>query len=244
VTHYITVYEVAFPVCPTPVRSSQRLISRRHDRETSIHIISYDVAHRLTFWDIWSTFMTTTGFANLLPVWYQQLLTCISHKSRFPDILCLPKNFCNPLTVLAPLKLQPYGAIQICLLLLLLLVPPARPKEALLLQHDAMCQSKSCQLLHISVGTTCMTNPEQIEVSELENYSRPMYNQFVHSATTCSTIVGVIHKVTVEHFCWPHQIHRRLAVAKFSQAKIRVRPIPHWQSIPYTLYYQPQLYWK
>ena len=113
-------------------------------------------------------FMTTTGFANLLPVWYQQLLTRISHKSRFPDILCLPKNFCNPLTVLAPLKLQPYGAIQICLLLLLLLVPPARPKEALLPQHDAMCRSKSCQLLHISVGTTCTTNPEQIEVSELE----------------------------------------------------------------------------
>ena len=39
--------------------------------------------------------------------------------------------------------------------------------------HDAICQSNSCQLLHNSVGTTCMTNPEQIEVVELEGYSRP-----------------------------------------------------------------------
>jgi len=27
-----------------------------------------------------------------------------------------------------------------------------------------------CQLLHNSVGTTCMTNPEQIEIMELEGY--------------------------------------------------------------------------
>ena len=27
--------------------------------------------------------------------------------------------------------------------------------------RDAMCQSKSCQLLHNSIGTTCTTNPEQ-----------------------------------------------------------------------------------
>jgi len=33
--------------------------------------------------------------------------------------------------------------------------------------------SKSCQLLHNSVGTSCATNPEQLEVTELEGYSRP-----------------------------------------------------------------------
>jgi len=30
--------------------------------------------------------------------------------------------------------------------------------------RDAMCQTKSCQLLHNSVGTSCATNPKQIEV--------------------------------------------------------------------------------
>jgi len=64
--------------------------------------------------------------------------------------------------------------------------------------HDAMCPSKSCQLLHNSVGTTCMTSPEQIEVMELEGYSWPTYNKLVHSAMTCSTVVGVIYKLTVE----------------------------------------------
>ena len=63
--------------------------------------------------------------------------------------------------------------------------------------RDATCQSKSCQLLHNSVGTTCRTSPEQIEVMELEGYSRPTYNKLVHSATTCSTVVGVIHKLIV-----------------------------------------------
>ena len=28
--------------------------------------------------------------------------------------------------------------------------------------------SKSCQLLHNSIGTSCRTNPEQIEVKEFE----------------------------------------------------------------------------
>jgi len=43
---------------------------------------------------------------------------------------------------------------------------------------DAMCQSKLCQLLqHNSVETSCTTNPEQIEVMELEGYSRQMCNK-------------------------------------------------------------------
>jgi len=63
--------------------------------------------------------------------------------------------------------------------------------------RDATCQSNSCQLLHNSVGTTC-TSPEQIEVMDLEGYSRPTYSKLVHSATTRSTVVGVIHKLTVK----------------------------------------------
>ena len=55
-----------------------------------------------------------------------------------------------------------------------------------------MYQSKSCQLLHNIVGTTCTTNPEQIEVIELEGYSRPTYNKLVHSATTRLTVVCVM----------------------------------------------------
>jgi len=43
--------------------------------------------------------------------------------------------------------------------------------------RDVMCQSKSCQLLHDSVGTSCTTNPEQIEVMELDGYSRPTCNE-------------------------------------------------------------------
>ena len=66
--------------------------------------------------------------------------------------------------------------------------------------RDATCQSNSCQLLHNSVGTTCTTSPEKIEVMELEGYSRPTYNKLVHSATTHSTVVGVIHKLTVDEF--------------------------------------------
>jgi len=61
-----------------------------------------------------------------------------------------------------------------------------------------MCQSESCQLQHNSVGTTCTTSPEQIKVIELEGYSQPAYNKLVHSATTRSTIIDVIHKLTVD----------------------------------------------
>jgi len=39
--------------------------------------------------------------------------------------------------------------------------------------RNTVCQSKSCQMLHNSVGTTCTTSPEQIEVMELEGYIQP-----------------------------------------------------------------------
>jgi len=55
---------------------------------------------------------------------------------------------------------------------------------------------------------------------ELDGYSRPTYNKLVHSATMRSTIIGAIHKLTVDEFvdniCTPPTLHRRLAVAKFS----------------------------
>jgi len=35
---------------------------------------------------------------------------------------------------------------------------------------------------------------------ELEGYSRPTNNKLVHSATTRSTVVCVIHKLTVDEF--------------------------------------------
>jgi len=35
---------------------------------------------------------------------------------------------------------------------------------------------------------------------ELEGYSRPTYYKLVHSATTRSTVVGVIHMLTVDEF--------------------------------------------
>jgi len=73
-------------------------------------------------------------------------------------------------------------------------------QEALLPQTIRLCPSKSCQLLHSSVGETCTTNPEQNEVMELEGYSKPTYNKLVHSATTRSDVVGVIHKLTVDEF--------------------------------------------
>ena len=61
--------------------------------------------------------------------------------------------------------------------------PQANSMEAIIRQEavlprDAMCQSKLCQLLqHNSVETSCTTNPEQIEVMELEGYSRQMCNK-------------------------------------------------------------------
>ena len=56
-----------------------------------------------------------------------------------------------------------------------------------------MCQAQSCQQLHNRVGTTCTTSPEQIDVTELEGYSRPTHSKLVHSAMTRSTVEGEIH---------------------------------------------------
>jgi len=67
-------------------------------------------------------------------------------------------------------------------------------------QEALLCISqKYCQLLH--AGTTCTTSLEQIEVMELKGYSQPTYNKLVHLATTHSTVVGVIHKLTDDDYC-------------------------------------------
>ena len=57
-----------------------------------------------------------------------------------------------------------------------------------------MCQVKTLPTAAEQAGTTCTTNPEQIEATELEGYSLPTYNNLVQSAMTRSTIIGVIHK--------------------------------------------------
>ena len=57
-----------------------------------------------------------------------------------------------------------------------------------------------CQLLHNSLGTTCTTNPEQIEVMELVGCSLPTYNKLVNSAARRSAVLGVIHKLAVDEF--------------------------------------------
>jgi len=54
---------------------------------------------------------------------------------------------------------------------------------------------------------------------ELEGYSRPTCDKLVHSATTRSTVVGEIHKLTVDLIT---PVHRRLAVVKFSKSKMQI----------------------
>jgi len=81
--------------------------------------------------------------------------------------------------------------------------------------RDAMCQSKFANYC-----ITLVRQVQKIEVMELEGYSLPTYNKLVHSATTRSTVVGVIHKLTVESTSLLITlIHRRLAVAKFFTSK-------------------------
>ena len=75
--------------------------------------------------------------------------------------------------------------------------------------RDAPCQSKSCQLLHNSVGTTGTTSPEQIEVMELEGYSRPTCSKLCSSShdaldrRRCNpqSTSFVVHKIDLP---WPH----------------------------------------
>jgi len=40
------------------------------------------------------------------------------------------------------------------------------------------------------------TSPAQMEI--MESHSRPIGNKLVHSATTRSTVIGIIHKLTVD----------------------------------------------
>jgi len=47
----------------------------------------------------------------------------------------------------------------------------------------------------ITVVTTCTTNSEQIEVMELEGYSRPTCNKLCSSGHDASIVVGVIYKL-------------------------------------------------
>jgi len=57
------------------------------------------------------------------------------------------------------------------------------------------------------IETTCTTSPEQIEVMELEGYSRPTYNKlcaFSHDA-----LVGVIHKLGRRRVFLTTSIHHR-----------------------------------
>jgi len=59
---------------------------------------------------------------------------------------------------------------------------------------------------------------------ELEGYSRPTYNKLVHSAMTRSTVLSVIHKLTVDEFA-----DQRVAVAKFSKSKMQ-----KWVALPWS----------
>jgi len=72
--------------------------------------------------------------------------------------------------------------------------------------RDAMCQLKSCQLLHNRLGTSCTTNTEQVEVMALEGYSRSMCDKLCASSydaldrrrvllTTLSTCRGEYFKI-------------------------------------------------
>jgi len=46
-----------------------------------------------------------------------------------------------------------------------------------------------------SVETSCTTNPEQVEVLELEGYSRPTCSKLCATSSDASTVVGAIHKL-------------------------------------------------
>jgi len=79
---------------------------------------------------------------------------------------------------------------------------------------DASCQLKSCQLP--CKESTCMTNPEQIEVMKLEVYSGAMCNKHVRSTMTRSSRfhcpIGVINKPTTDDL-WISPVYRRLVVS-------------------------------
>jgi len=78
-----------------------------------------------------------------------------------------------------------------------------------------------CQLPRNSAETTCMTNPEQIEVMKLKRYNKAMCNKHVHSTMTRSSRfrcpLGVINKPTTVEL-WISPVYRGLSVAKFSKS--------------------------
>jgi len=62
-------------------------------------------------------------------------------------------------------------------------------------RRTALRQSKFCHRSYTTVGTSCTTSPQQIEVIELVGYSRQTCNNPRASSHDASTVVGVIHKL-------------------------------------------------
>jgi len=88
-------------------------------------------------------------------------------------------------------------------------------QESLLPQTDWAMRYVSRNLVNCctTVGTSCPTNPQQIEVMELEHYSRWMCNKI----DTSSHDVLTSTSLTIDEFCWQHD---QLAVAKFSKFRV------------------------
>ena len=91
--------------------------------------------------------------------------------------------------------------------------------QALLPQTDCATRAVSQNLVNrcTTVGTSCTTNPEEIEVMELQDYSWPTSNKLCASSNYVSIVVSAAHTLDVDKFCWRH--HRRV-VAKFSQLRV------------------------
>ena len=73
--------------------------------------------------------------------------------------------------------------------------------------------------VHNSVGTTCTTSPEQIEVTELEGYSQPTYNKL------CASSHDVLDRRRHNPQADRRRVQikpvlRRLSVAEFSKSTI------------------------
>jgi len=72
------------------------------------------------------------------------------------------------------------------------------------LGHMQLCTSlqtdnhASTPPLSFFTGRMPFLPPNQGLLLQLEGYSRPTYNKLVHSATMHFTVVGVIHKLTVD----------------------------------------------
>jgi len=67
------------------------------------------------------------------------------------------------------------------------------------MQTDSMthCVSRNLVYSCTTIRTSCMLNPEQIEVMQLEGYSPPMTrNKLCASGHDVSTIIGVSHKLS------------------------------------------------